>query len=107
MPLIRYSGETGGKYSFSFWGTRFLSHFDRYILRRSVRPLRQDRRRSPRTVDGSAAPHADRGPGKEAVEIVYSELHQIAAGQLRHERPGHTLQTTALVHEAYLRLVGA
>ncbi|HLK66905.1 MAG TPA: sigma-70 family RNA polymerase sigma factor [Bryobacteraceae bacterium] len=48
----------------------------------------------------------DREAGEEAVEMVYSELHRIAAGQLRHERPGHTLQTTALVHEAYLRLVG-
>jgi RNA polymerase sigma factor (TIGR02999 family) len=50
--------------------------------------------------------HGDRQAGDEAVEMVYSELHKIAAGQLRRERPGHTLQTTALVHEAYLRLVG-
>jgi RNA polymerase sigma factor (TIGR02999 family) len=37
--------------------------------------------------------------------LVYAELHQLAAGYLRHERPDHTLQPTALVHEAYLRLV--
>ena len=37
--------------------------------------------------------------------LVYHELHRLAAGYLRRERPGHTLQTTALVHEAYLRLV--
>jgi RNA polymerase sigma factor (TIGR02999 family) len=37
--------------------------------------------------------------------IVYEELRRIAHGQLRSERPGHTLNTTALVHEAYLRLV--
>ena len=37
--------------------------------------------------------------------IVYAELRRIAARQLRHERDGHTLQPTALVHEAYLRLV--
>ena len=38
------------------------------------------------------------------VEIVYPELRRIAAGHLRHERPGHTLQPTALVNEAYMRL---
>lgn len=37
--------------------------------------------------------------------IVYSELHRQADRLLRRESPGHTLQTTALVHEAYLRLV--
>jgi RNA polymerase sigma factor (TIGR02999 family) len=36
---------------------------------------------------------------------VYDELHRLASAYLRRERPGHTLQTTALVHEAYLRLV--
>jgi RNA polymerase sigma factor (TIGR02999 family) len=39
--------------------------------------------------------------------IVYDELRQLAAAQLRRERPGHTLQPTALVNEAYLRLLGA
>src|SRR3984893_3654290 len=42
----------------------------------------------------------------ELVKTLYDELHRIAARQLRGERPGHTLQTTALVHEAYLKLVG-
>ena len=37
--------------------------------------------------------------------LVYDELHRLASRDLRHERPGHTLQTTALVHEAYLKLV--
>jgi RNA polymerase sigma-70 factor, ECF subfamily len=37
--------------------------------------------------------------------LVYKELRQLAAGYLRKERLGHTLQPTALVHEAYLRLV--
>jgi RNA polymerase sigma factor (TIGR02999 family) len=36
---------------------------------------------------------------------VYDELHRLAVQKLRHEAPGHTLQATALVHEAYLRLV--
>jgi RNA polymerase sigma factor (TIGR02999 family) len=37
--------------------------------------------------------------------IVYAELHRLAARARRRERPGRTLQTTALVHEAYLRIV--
>jgi hypothetical protein len=37
--------------------------------------------------------------------VVYRELRTRAAGQLRRERRGHTLQPTALVHEAYIRLV--
>ena len=37
--------------------------------------------------------------------LVYEELRRLAAGYLRNERPEHTLQRTALVHEAYLRLV--
>ena len=42
----------------------------------------------------------------ELVPVVYGELRKIAAAYLRRERPGHTLQPTALVHEAYLRLAG-
>jgi RNA polymerase sigma factor (TIGR02999 family) len=39
--------------------------------------------------------------------LVYKELRRLAARRLAHERPGQTLQPTALVHEAYLRLVGS
>lgn len=39
------------------------------------------------------------------IPLVYDELRKVARGHLRRESPGHTLQTTALVHEAYLRLV--
>jgi len=39
--------------------------------------------------------------------LVYSELRHLAAARMAHEAPGQTLQPTALVHEAYLRLVGA
>jgi RNA polymerase sigma factor (TIGR02999 family) len=42
----------------------------------------------------------------ELMPLVYGELRQLAATYLRGERKGHTLQPTALVHEAYLRLVG-
>lgn len=41
----------------------------------------------------------------QLMPIVYEELHRLANRYLRRERPNHTLQTTALVHEAYLRLV--
>lgn len=44
--------------------------------------------------------------GRRLIPLVYSELRRRAGGYLRRERPGHTLQPTALVHEAYLRLVG-
>ncbi|MEP0847608.1 MAG: sigma-70 family RNA polymerase sigma factor [Phycisphaerae bacterium] len=40
------------------------------------------------------------------MRAVYEELHSLAAQKLSRERPGHTLQATALVHEAYLRLLG-
>jgi RNA polymerase sigma factor (TIGR02999 family) len=42
----------------------------------------------------------------ELVPLIYSELHQLAASCMRRERPSHTLQATALVHEAYIRLLG-
>lgn len=41
------------------------------------------------------------------VPLVYDQLHALARRHLRGERPDHTLQTTALIHEAYLRLVGS
>ena len=43
----------------------------------------------------------------ELVAVVYDELREVAQRQLRHERPDHTLQPTALVNEAYLRLFDA
>jgi RNA polymerase sigma factor (TIGR02999 family) len=47
----------------------------------------------------------DREAMDRLMPIVYDELRRLAAGYLKAERPGHTLQPTALVHEAYLRLV--
>ena len=43
---------------------------------------------------------------EELLPLVYNELRKRAAGHLRRDRKGHTLQPTALVHEAYLRLLG-
>lgn len=39
------------------------------------------------------------------IPVVYGELHRLASRHLRHERADHTLQTTALIHEAYLKLI--
>jgi len=47
----------------------------------------------------------DAGAGDRLLDLVYPELHRIAERQMRRERPGHTLQPTALVNEAYLKLV--
>jgi len=49
----------------------------------------------------------DSDAAERAVRLVYGELHRIAANRLAHERPGHSLQATALINEAYLRLMGA
>jgi RNA polymerase sigma factor (TIGR02999 family) len=48
----------------------------------------------------------DQEAAAELVPLVYEELRRLAARRLRHERPNHTLQTTALVHEAYVKLAG-
>jgi RNA polymerase sigma-70 factor (ECF subfamily) len=47
----------------------------------------------------------DEGALKRLIPLVYQELRRVARARLRAEPPGHILQTTALVHEAYLRLV--
>ena len=44
---------------------------------------------------------------EQLVPLVHEELHRIARGCMRGERPGHSLQATALVNEAYMRLMGA
>ncbi len=48
----------------------------------------------------------DPSAGEKLLPLVYDELRKLAAARLAHEKPGQTLQATALVHEAYLRLVG-
>ena len=54
----------------------------------------------------SAIEAGDPTAAAELRPLVYAELRQLARDRLAHERPGQTLQATALVHEAYLRLVG-
>jgi RNA polymerase sigma factor (TIGR02999 family) len=50
---------------------------------------------------------SDRRPAGDILPQVYNELRRLAAAYMRRERPGQTLQATALVHEAYLRLAKA
>jgi RNA polymerase sigma factor (TIGR02999 family) len=53
-----------------------------------------------------AANRGDRHAAAELLPLVYDELRKLAAARMAEEAPGQTLQATALVHEAYLRLVG-
>ena len=55
----------------------------------------------------SAIEHGDPKAAGELLPVVYQELRRLAARKLGREKPGQTLQATALVHEAYLRLVDA
>jgi len=50
--------------------------------------------------------HGDPAAAEQLLPLVYDELRKLAAAKLAHEQPGQTLQATALVHEAYWRLVG-
>ena len=54
----------------------------------------------------SAAEQGDPHAAEQLLPLVYDELRKLAAERLAHEAPGQTLQATALVHEAYIRLVG-
>ena len=57
-----------------------------------------------RLLDAAAA--GDRRAADDLLPLVYDELRRLAAARLAAEAPGQTLDATALVHEAYVRLVG-
>ena len=65
------------------------------------------RRTSPEEVTGLlvAWSEGDENAYEKLVPLVYAQLHQLAHRYMSRERPGHTLQTTALINEAYLRLI--
>jgi RNA polymerase sigma factor (TIGR02999 family) len=50
--------------------------------------------------------HGDSDAAEQLLPLVYDELRKLAAAKLAHEKPGQTLQATALVHDVYLRLIG-
>jgi len=54
----------------------------------------------------NAIQQGNKGATDELLPLVYEELRRLAAQKLSHEKPGQTLQPTALVHEVYLRLIG-
>src|SRR6267378_7352313 len=54
----------------------------------------------------SAIEQGDLHAAEQLLPLVYTELRNLAAQRMAHEKPGQTLEATALVHEAYLRLVG-
>jgi hypothetical protein len=54
----------------------------------------------------SAIEQGDPHAAEQLLPLVYEELRKLAAQKLTQEKPGQTLEATALVHEAYLRLVG-
>ncbi len=54
----------------------------------------------------SAIEKGDTGAASQLLPLIYAELRKLAAQKLARERPGQTLEATALVHEAYVRLVG-
>lgn len=58
------------------------------------------------TVPLEAASHGDSQAGQQLLPLIYAELRRIAAAKMALETPGQTLQPTALVHEAWLRLAG-
>jgi hypothetical protein len=55
----------------------------------------------------SAIEQGDPRAAEQLLPLVYDQLRELAMQRLAHEKPGQTLQATALVHEAYLRLVGS
>src|ERR1700677_3924856 len=87
------------------YGLRFPR---RGTMPKSIRPNAPDAKAPPRgEVSGllRAWGGGDRGALDTLTPIVYDELRRLARSYMRRERPGHSLQATALVNEAYMRLV--
>ena len=51
--------------------------------------------------------NGDSSSAEELLPLIYDELRKLAAARLKQEKPGQTIQATALVHDAYMRLVGS
>ena len=71
-----------------------------------IEDVREDLRCAAVTQLLHQASAGNRRAAEELLPLVYDELRAMAARKMRHERENHTLQATALVHEAYLRLLG-
>jgi RNA polymerase sigma factor (TIGR02999 family) len=88
-------------YSLAAVNTGSYTPENRCISQESVTPMNEVTRIL------SAIEQGDPQAAQELLPLVYDELRKLAAQRLAEEKPGQTLQATALVHEAYLRLVGA
>jgi RNA polymerase sigma factor (TIGR02999 family) len=86
-----------GKFLPRFQGTTRLTYLRNLAFRGNV---------SDATVMLAGVERGDPKAAEELLALVYDELRRIAAFKMSHESPGQTLQPTALVHEAWLRLVG-
>src|SRR5262245_64932958 len=95
------------------WTLR-LARRSRRPKRPNLRPPPSETSRAPRgrlpsmtdvTRILSAIDQGDPSAAEQLLPLVYEELHKLAAERMAQEKPGQTLQATALVHEAYLRLV--
>lgn len=82
---------------------RFPRHISEHVFRQ---PPSGDAHMSEVTHILEAIQQGNSKAAEELLPLVYQELRKLAAHKMAGERPGHTLQPTALVHEAWLRLVG-
>jgi len=99
------------------WHTNHITTHISPLTKIQTRPRRTFRcSRSPRVIRSAfmsdvtrilaQIDSGDPQAAQQLLPLVYDELRKLAAARLAHEKPGQTLQATALVHEAYLRLVG-
>src|SRR5262245_38887819 len=93
--------EPDGLYPESYESMIVACHVDKLCSASSWRDSMSDA-----TVMLAAIKAGDANAAGELLVLVYDELRRLAASKLAHEAPGQTLQPTALVHEAWLRLVG-
>src|SRR5262245_61773480 len=93
--------EPDGLYPESYESMIVARHVDKLCSASSRRDNMSDA-----TVMLAAIKAGDSKAAEELLVLVYDELRRLAASKLAHEAPGQTLQPTALVHEAWLRLVG-
>ena len=92
-PGNRLAGRPDGQVMYPLRGLAVTQAVDSSIMSEMTRIL-----------DAAAA--GDRHAAAELLPLVYEELRKLAAARMAAEVPGHTLNATALVHEAYLRLIG-
>lgn len=99
--LATFSNGWGARATDAIWNLpRADSSIQNPVRQHAVRDSNQDVTELLRAWTAGDLEARDR-----AMALVYRELRRPAAAPLRHQRAGHTLQPTALVHEAYLRLV--